>query len=849
MSYIRGALPFLIYNPNTRDDILPDGVKSSFELSQEVPGGYESNVQVIKRELKSDVLLQGCDLISFTAPSVVDEVSTISCAAAGAAAALSIIEPGNRIKVTGASETSNNDEFLVLSVVYNGTTINLSVQGVLTTEATGAAVTLVRRYVGPWEVLEPEVDYSILPDELGVNKIISFARIPQEGDFIYVTHRGEATYNFVPSEKSVGPAQLSENLRRFQVDIFTADGTTTDFTLTVEGDDKIVNARAIEVSVDGSVKYGDDLALNPPFTDGDFELLPDEQTIRFKTAPTSGAKIHVRNLGFSTVSRRKTLSPTQIGSIAPGEVGTIELANGAVTESKLATNSVSKTKIQAGAVTGAKILLDNNEWLNWKGGIAPGTNVAVLKVDSANLTTIRSPAGPLSINVQDAKVVQVSATAIFDASATDEVDLGKTTNKFKDAHLSGELNAKSAALSETLEVQGDSTFSNITVNGNITVTGTVDSVDLLDLQSQVAALASLVEQNTPAGCIKMWANNTTSAGNLVPPTGWLACDGSSHLKSLYPQLFNAIGNSFGGTPEGSTFNVPDFRGRFPLGKASTGTGSGWGTGSTARAGALDHTHSTPNHTHGLANHIHSIPAHYHGMGSGATLNVTSSGSHTTSIGHTHGQFTTNGGTSHTHGHSFAVDSNTHSHGPTAFNSGETSVSLAHSHSGTALSDGDHSHALSSNDAGTKVTQGTSLRAYSADNQSFYRTRNTGSAGSHTHTLSIDNSGALQHTHSVTVSFTNDGGHGHTLSGSINNESAHTHTVNITQFTGDSSSTGNHIHAANSFSGAIGNVTSGADGNSSFNSGPPSPNVTDQGGASTTDGANPAFQTINFIIKT
>jgi microcystin-dependent protein len=42
--------------------------------------------------------------------------------------------------------------------------------------------------------------------------------------------------------------------------------------------------------------------------------------------------------------------------------------------------------------------------------------------------------------------------------------------------------------------------------------------------------------------------------------GWLICDGRTVNRSQYPALFDIIGTSFG-APSGSTFKIPDFRGR------------------------------------------------------------------------------------------------------------------------------------------------------------------------------------------------------------------------------------------------------------------------------------------------
>jgi microcystin-dependent protein len=59
-------------------------------------------------------------------------------------------------------------------------------------------------------------------------------------------------------------------------------------------------------------------------------------------------------------------------------------------------------------------------------------------------------------------------------------------------------------------------------------------------------------------------------GALVPfaaaaaPTGFLLCDGASQLRSAYAALFAVIGTTYGSV-DGTHFNVPDLRGRVPVG--------------------------------------------------------------------------------------------------------------------------------------------------------------------------------------------------------------------------------------------------------------------------------------------
>lgn len=61
-------------------------------------------------------------------------------------------------------------------------------------------------------------------------------------------------------------------------------------------------------------------------------------------------------------------------------------------------------------------------------------------------------------------------------------------------------------------------------------------------------------------------------------TGCLLCDGTAYPRTTYVNLFNAIGIAYGAGDGSTTFNVPDLRGRVPIG-AGTGTASG----ATARA--------------------------------------------------------------------------------------------------------------------------------------------------------------------------------------------------------------------------------------------------------------------------
>jgi microcystin-dependent protein len=115
-------------------------------------------------------------------------------------------------------------------------------------------------------------------------------------------------------------------------------------------------------------------------------------------------------------------------------------------------------------------------------------------------------------------------------------------------------------------------------------------------------------QNTAGGALG-WVDKTSIQaqfptgsiilfGGLSIPTGWLACNGSGISRTTYATLFGAISIYFGAGDGSTTFNVPDMRGRSPI-------GSGTGDGLTNRvhgskSGEENHVSTLdemPEHTH------------------------------------------------------------------------------------------------------------------------------------------------------------------------------------------------------------------------------------------------------------
>ena len=159
----------------------------------------------------------------------------------------------------------------------------------------------------------------------------------------------------------------------------------------------------------------------------------------------------------------------------------------------------------------------------------------------------------------------------------------------------------------------------------------VDTTKILDSAVTTAKLldsavttAKLSDGNVTEG--KLAAGVGTPVGGVIAfagasaPTGWLVCTGAAISRVTYASLFAVLGITHGQGDGSTTFNLPDYRGRFLRGVDSatardpnaatrtamaTGGNAGDNVGSvqTSDFGSHDHTGATgvnsANHTHDM----------------------------------------------------------------------------------------------------------------------------------------------------------------------------------------------------------------------------------------------------------
>jgi microcystin-dependent protein len=121
--------------------------------------------------------------------------------------------------------------------------------------------------------------------------------------------------------------------------------------------------------------------------------------------------------------------------------------------------------------------------------------------------------------------------------------------------------------------------------------------------TQIATTA-FVQQAGLTGEIKMWC--TASA-----PTGYLMCNGQTVSRSTYSGLFAVIGTTFGAGDGSTTFTLPNYTNRMPVGAGSAYALAATGGSADAIVVSHSHTYSGTTSTGGAHTHSVSDPGHGH----------------------------------------------------------------------------------------------------------------------------------------------------------------------------------------------------------------------------------------------
>lgn len=191
-------------------------------------------------------------------------------------------------------------------------------------------------------------------------------------------------------------------------------------------------------------------------------------------------------------------------------------------------------------------------------------------------------------------VVETGDGALFpDPSASGEYNVVIYPNGEQPTSTNAEIVRVTARTSDTMTIdrEEEGTSARTIVEGDIVMLAITAKV-IGDLNTVVSDLEGYTEALNPSGAILQFAGATA-------PTGYLLCDGSEISRTTYATLFTAISTTYGVGNGSTTFNLPNLKGKVPVGYSSTETEFDT-LGETG--GAKTHTLSTAE----LASHAHKV---------------------------------------------------------------------------------------------------------------------------------------------------------------------------------------------------------------------------------------------------
>ena len=249
------------------------------------------------------------------------------------------------------------------------------------------------------------------------------------------------------------------------------------------------------------------------------------------------------------------------------------------------------------------------------------------------------------------------------------------------------------------------------VNGNFSTVKTyVDGLSAgTNLDNGSIGIAKLSSAAT--GILSPVGSVVQYIGATAPNDNWKICDGQALLIASYPDLYNlltASGTMFpwGANPSPTTFLVPNFAGRVPVGKSADAEFDALGETGGAKTVALTeaqlaaHTHAnsagavTTVNVVGVANHSHTGFS-YDAGGHQHTGSTDSAGAHVHGV-----NATASGGTAHLHDNMYDYLAAGVNGWPLGSGiAGAVNSNGNHAHSFTTSAQAAHQHGIGINDGG------------------------------------------------------------------------------------------------------------------------------------------------------
>lgn len=292
---------------------------------------------------------------------------------------------------------------------------------------------------------------------------------------------------------------------------------------------------------------------------------------------------------YATESGTTTIAQPLITGVDGGITGWLEIGDYSVTVQSSSGTSTARYYASHPRQAYLETSGANDVPMTVKAGSALAVNMAEWK--NAAGTTVMSVSTAGSITSPTVTAIQGSVAAVN--SSLGSVSGLVTNTQGSVVALSSSL----GSVSGTVAAQGTSITS---ISGSvIALAGTAGTAvnltatqgSVTNIQGSVVTLSSDTRFNPP-GVIMQYVGTAA-------PSGYLLCDGTSYGTATYPNLFAIIGYTYGGS--GENFNLPDLRGRIPVGKGTHSDvdqlGDNDGASLANRRPKHQHTVYDPGHSH------------------------------------------------------------------------------------------------------------------------------------------------------------------------------------------------------------------------------------------------------------